>query len=211
MSYFAAMMSRAYPAVNNALRNFDGALICVNQWRADPNNQWDPRVPVGGNAWKYLFSLIIDFKKLLLRDEKDKKIVLGDRVSGDILKSKVCEPRRKFEYQVKYGIGVVHQLEFKEAAIQYGILSKTGNTFFFEGEKICVGEPDLDKLVFDNEEFAEKLKEAVLEYDRKQFSGDIEVPTEQQSNIQDIIEGPETEGSDGDVSVSMGEGKEEEL
>ena len=72
------------------------------------------------------------------------------------MKNKVAPPFRVAEFDVMYGTGISYEADVLQTAIKYGVATKTGATYSFDGQKIAVG---IDNSVAKLKEDKKMLKE----------------------------------------------------
>jgi len=155
----AALMSKAYRAINSALSVSKSAFVYLNQYRMNPGGYGNPYIEPAGEAMKYLQALKIEISKSL---DKDTEGVYGIVVKGKITKSKVGIAWREFEYYVEFGTGIVPDYEITNAAIEMEIITKKGNTYLYGENKLGVGMAQLETFMKDNLDFLEEIKSQVL-------------------------------------------------
>lgn len=155
----AALMSKAYRAINSALSVSKSAFVYLNQYRMNPGGYGNPFIEPAGEAMKYLQALKIEISKSL---DKDTDGVYGIVVKGKITKSKVCVPFKEFEYYVEFGKGIKQSYEIINLGIELGIIVKTGNTYSWNETKLGVGMNQLETFLEDNPEILEEIKSQVL-------------------------------------------------
>ena len=155
----AALMSKAYRAINSALSVSKSAFVYLNQYRMNPGGYGNPFIEPAGEAMKYLQALKIEISKSL---DKDTDGVYGIVVKGKITKSKVCVPFKEFEYYVEFGKGIKQSYEIINLGVELGIITKTGNTYSWKDTKLGVGMGQLESFLEDNPELMEQIKEEVL-------------------------------------------------
>ena len=155
----AALMAKAYRALNSALSVSKSAFVYLNQYRMNPGGYGNPYIEPAGEAMKYSQALKIEISKSL---DKDTDGVYGIIVKGKITKSKVCIPFKEFEYYVEFGKGIIQSYEVINTAIELGIITKTGNTYSWKDSKLGVGQGQLEQFLKDNPEVLEEIKKEVL-------------------------------------------------
>lgn len=155
----AALMSKAYRALNSALSVSKSAFVYLNQYRMNPGGYGNPFIEPAGEAMKYLQALKIEISKSL---DKDTDGVYGIIVKGKITKSKVCIPYKEFEYYVEFGRGIVQDYEIINLGIEHEVIKKTGNTYSWNESKLGVGQNQLEQFLKDNPEVMEEIKQQVL-------------------------------------------------
>ncbi len=155
----AALMSKAYRAINSALSVSESGFVYLNQYRMNPGGYGNPYIEPAGEAMKYLQALKIEITKSL---DKDTDGVYGIYVKGKITKSKVCVPWKEFEYYVEFGKGIQRWKEIMDLAVQHSIITKTGNTYSYEETKLGVGEKQMETTLENNPELLKEIEEKVL-------------------------------------------------
>ena len=112
----------------------------------------------GGAKLGYHKSIWLRLKKANKRIMKGTQQV-GDVIIAEIRKNKVAPTsKQECELQLLYGEGFMKGADLMETALQKGIISKQGQSFVFEGEKIARGQAALREL-FKDESFAAKVEE----------------------------------------------------
>lgn len=155
----AALMSKAYRAINSALSVSKSGFVYLNQYRMNPGGYGNPFIEPAGEAMKYLQALKIEISKSL---DKDTDGVYGIIVKGKITKSKVSIPYKEFEYYVEFGTGIKQDYEITNAAIEFEIIKKIGNTYSYNDAKLGVGQTQLEQCLKDNPELLAEIKEKVI-------------------------------------------------
>lgn len=156
----AALMAKAYRAINSALSVSKSGFIYLNQYRMNPSGYGNPFIEPAGEAMKYLQALKIEISKSL--DKDSTKEIFGTIVKGKITKSKVCSPYGEFEYYLALGKGIVPYYEIMNLSIEQGIIAKTGNTYSWKDAKLGVGQGQLEDFLQDNPEVLEEIKQELL-------------------------------------------------
>lgn len=155
----AALMSKAYRAINSALSASKSAFVYLNQYRISPGQYGNPFIEPAGEAMKYLQALKIEISKSL---DKDTEGVNGIIVKGKITKSKVCAPYGTFEYYLELGKGIAPYYEIMNLGIENEIITKVGNTYSYNDAKIGVGLGQVETFLKDNLEVQEEIKQKIL-------------------------------------------------
>jgi recombination protein RecA len=111
----------------------------------------------GGAKLEYHKSLQLSLRKA------NKRIMQGERQIGDIIEVEIRKNKlastlhQKCELELFYGQGFSKQADLLQEALDKGIITKQGNSYFFASEKLCTGLPKLREL-FKDESFADKIK-----------------------------------------------------
>jgi recombination protein RecA len=138
---------KTYGGIAMALTNFSKkaemlchkykcTLIGINQLRADMNSQFGGMTTPGGEAWKFLVSVRLEFRMGQYIDEKGNGLTRGaENPAGNIVnvymkKNKTCPPtRRTGFYTLKYLTGIDYLYDLVEVAIKYDIVERAGSWF----------------------------------------------------------------------------------
>lgn len=105
----------------------------------------------GGKAFHHFADAQIMFEKVqskktgIFNDDyknmNDSAIQIGHRVRAKVEKHKLGPPHRIVEFDLVYDVGVTNTPEeIATLGISLGIITKEGNTYSFDGEKLAVGE-----------------------------------------------------------------------
>lgn len=157
----AAMMSKAYRAINSALSVSNSAFVYLNQYRMNPGGYGNPFIEPAGEAMKYLQALKIEISKSLDKDQGTGD-VYGITVKGSITKSKVCVPHKKFEYYVEFGKGIVREKEIFDLGVIEGLIAKSGGWYTYEDVKLQ-GEDNFIELLKTDKDLCNRVESGVKE------------------------------------------------
>lgn len=149
---------------------FDCTVIGINQLRADMNSMYGGTTTPGGEAWKFLCSVRLEFRMGKYIDENGNDLTrsaenpAGNYVLVTMKKNKTCPPtRRTGFYTISYANGIDYLKDLVEVAIKYGLIEKAGAWFSIidsvTGEQIVKlqGQPKVYEYLSD-EEHIETLK-----------------------------------------------------
>jgi len=138
MGLQARMMSQALRKLTAITARYNVLIIFINQIRMKIGVMFgNPETTPGGNALKFASSVRIDVRRIA--QIKKGEDIMGGRVKAKIVKNKVAPPFRVAEFDVMYGTGISYEADVLQTAIKYGVATKTGATYSFEGQKIAVG------------------------------------------------------------------------
>ena len=115
------------------------ALVCINQMRINimamhPGDKWSV---TGGWALKFYSTIRIEVKKLKAILEKEEPV--GYVTGFKIVKNKLARPGLQCEIPYIHGEGFDKQGDLIEMALERGLLTREGNTIYFEGNKLAIG------------------------------------------------------------------------
>ena len=134
----ARMMSQALRKLTAIAAKSNTLIIFINQLREKIGIMFgNPETTPGGRALKFYCSVRIDVR----RDAQIKKgdIVVGNRVRVKVVKNKVAAPFRLAEFDIYYNEGISYEADVLNAALKYGVISKSGASYSFGQEKLGVG------------------------------------------------------------------------
>jgi recombination protein RecA len=114
-------------------------LVFINQIREKIGmmGYGEPTTTPGGRALKFFSSARVELKRIA--QIKKGEEVVGNRTRAKVVKNKLAAPFKIAEFDVLYGEGISYEGDLISTALKYKTVSKTGNTYSFEGEKLGVG------------------------------------------------------------------------
>ena len=134
----ARMMSQALRKLATLVAKANTLLVFINQLREKVGVFFgNPETTPGGRALKFYSSVRIDVR----REAQIKKgeDIVGNRVRVKVVKNKVAPPFKLAEFDIMYGEGISYEGDVINAALKYGVITKAGASYSFEGEKLGVG------------------------------------------------------------------------
>ncbi len=175
MGLQARMMSQALRKLTAITARYNVLIIFINQIRMKIGVMFgNPETTPGGNALKFACSVRLDIRRLA--QIKKGEDIVGNRVKAKVVKNKVAPPFKVAEFDVMYGTGISYENDVIMTAVKYGVITRSGATYTFDGQKVAVG---IDKTV-------EKLKED------KKLLKEIEQKTREM--IKNAIVSPDSDG-----------------
>jgi len=96
-----------------------------------------PETTPGGRALKFYSSVRLDLRKIATL--KSQETVIGNRVRAKVVKNKVAPPFKEAEFEIMHNEGIVKPGSVVDAAVNLGIIEKSGTWLSFQGEKIGQG------------------------------------------------------------------------
>ena len=134
----ARMMSQALRKLTAIAAKSGTLIIFINQIRMQVGVFFgNPETTPGGKALKFYASVRIDVRRTA--QIKKGEEVAGSRVKAKVVKNKVAAPFRFAEFDIMYGEGISYEADVLNAALRYGVVTKSGASFSFEGEKLGTG------------------------------------------------------------------------
>lgn len=158
----ARLMSQAMRKLTGAISRTNTCCIFINQLREKIGVMFGPsETTTGGNALKFYASVRLDIRsRSTIKDGED---VLGRRAAVKVVKNKVAPPFRRAEFDIMFGEGISKSGELVDLGVEYGIISKSGSWFSYNGSKLAQGRDAAKRTIDDNPELAEELAAKILE------------------------------------------------
>lgn len=134
----ARLMSQALRKLTAIASKSNTLIIFINQLREKIGIMFgNPETTPGGRALKFYSSVRIDIRREA-QIKKGEEIV-GNRVRAKVVKNKVAPPFKIAEFDIMYGEGISYEGDIINTALKYGIITRAGASYSFEGEKLGVG------------------------------------------------------------------------
>lgn len=159
MAAQARMMSQGLRLITAAADEVGCTVLFINQQR-DKIGYVTGKIGSGGNALKFYASIRLHVKnkgKVIEGEE-----VIGFKQNVQVIKNKIAAPFKAVENDIIYGKGVDTIISLIAAAVDAGVIIRAGSYYKHEGESIARGMKDLRKIVEDNPELQEVLKNQIL-------------------------------------------------
>lgn len=134
----ARLMSQALRKLTAIAAKSNTLIIFINQLREKIGIMFgNPETTPGGRALKFYSSVRIDVRREAQIKKGDS--VVGNRVRAKVVKNKVAAPFRLAEFDIYYNEGISYESDVINAALKYGVITKSGASYSFGGEKLGVG------------------------------------------------------------------------
>jgi recombination protein RecA len=160
MGLQARLMSQALRKMTGAISKSNTVVIFINQIRMKIGVMFgNPETTSGGQALKFFSSVRMDIRRS--EQLKDGDNVIGNRVKVKIVKNKVAPPFRTAEFDIMYNEGISKAGEIVDLGVKYGIVSKAGAWYEYNGEKIGQGREAAKQSLRDNQKTADEIEKLV--------------------------------------------------
>lgn len=156
----ARLMSQALRKLAGAASQSNTVVIFINQLRDKIGVVYgNPETTAGGKALKFYATIRMDIRKgerLMAGDTQ-----IGNKTKIKIVKNKVAPPFRTAEVEIYYGEGISKTSSTLNAAIAYGLITKSGAWFAYNGTNIAQGRENARLYLKDNPDFLEELEQEI--------------------------------------------------
>ena len=159
----ARLMSQAMRKLASAISKSHTLVIFINQLREKVGIMFgNPEVTPGGRALKFYSSVRLDVRRVEAITEG--QVTVGSRVKVKVVKNKVAPPFRTVEFDIMFDRGISSEGSLLDAAVETGIVNKSGAWFQYGGQNIAQGREAAKGYLQDNPkiftEVEKKVKEA---------------------------------------------------
>jgi recombination protein RecA len=145
----ARLMSQALRKLTAAISRSGTAVLFINQIREKIGVMFgSPETTTGGRALKFYASVRLDIRR---QDAiKNGTESVGVRTKVKVVKNKLAPPFREAEFDVIYGEGVSKAGTVLDAAVEQGIVEKSGTWYSYKTERIGQGRENARKWLQEN-------------------------------------------------------------
>ena len=158
----ARLMSQALRKLTAIIAKTHTCVIFINQIREKIGVMYgNPEVTTGGRALKFYSSVRIDMRNIGAIKTGDK--VIGNRVRAKVVKNKVAPPFRNAEFEIIHGEGISREGSILELGINLEVLTKSGNSISFGGEKLGAGMESSRESLKNNAKLAGEIEKKIKE------------------------------------------------
>jgi recombination protein RecA len=156
MGLQARLMSQALRKLTGTISKTNTCVIFINQMRMKIGVVFgNPETTTGGNALKFYSSVRLDIRRVnTLKEGQD---VVGNRTRVRVVKNKLAPPFMEAEFDVIYGEGISRLGDLIDAAVEQGIIEKSGAWYAFGGERIGQGRENVKRFLTDHPDVSDVI------------------------------------------------------
>ena len=159
----ARLMSQALRKLTGVIAKSNTVVIFINQLREKVGVVYgNPEVTTGGRALKFYATMRIDVRRVEGLKGAGGEFV-GSRTKVKIVKNKVAPPFKTAEFDIMYGQGISRVGEVLDAAVELGIVKKSGAWFSYGGERLGQGRDNVKNLLSRDEKLCGEIEKQVRE------------------------------------------------
>jgi recombination protein RecA len=162
----ARLMSQALRKLTAIAAKSGALIIFINQIRQKIGISFgNPETTTGGLALKFYASVRIDVRRVA--QVKKGEEIIGSRIKAKIVKNKIAPPFKIAEFDIMYGEGISYEADVLNTAIKYGVVTKSGASYSFGGEKLGTGFDNVREKLKTDKKLLEAIKKSTQEAARK--------------------------------------------
>ncbi|MDD7362988.1 MAG: recombinase RecA [Peptoniphilus sp.] len=156
MGLQARLMSQGLRKLTGAISKSKASVIFINQLREKIGVMFgNPETTTGGRALKFFTSVRMDIRRIDSIKKGDE--IIGNRVRVKVVKNKVAPPFKKAEFDIMYGTGISKVGSILDAAVEAGIVAKSGSWFSYGDAKLGQGRENSKNYLTENPDLLEEI------------------------------------------------------
>ena len=160
MGLQARLMSQALRKLTAAISKSRTCVVFINQLREKIGVMFgSPEITTGGRALKFYSSVRLDLRRIASLKSGDS--VIGGRVRVRVVKNKVAPPFKEAEFDILHAEGISKAGSVLDAAVNLGIIEKSGTWLSFHEEKLGQGRDVAIKSLKEKPKLQEEIEKEV--------------------------------------------------
>jgi len=161
MGLQARLMSQALRKLTGAISKSRTCVIFINQIREKIGVMFgSPETTPGGRALKFYSSVRLDLRRIASIKAAD-NTVMGGRVRARVVKNKVAPPFREAEFEILHAEGISRAGSIIDAALNCGVVEKSGTWLSFQNEKLGQGRDAAIKTLKERPKLQDSIEKEV--------------------------------------------------
>ena len=162
MGLQARLMSQALRKLSGIVSKTNTVIIFINQIRLKIGVFFgNPETTPGGMALKFYSSVRVEVRRAA--QIKKGEVIVGNRVKAKIVKNKVAAPFKATEFDIMYNEGISLSGDTLDTGVQFGTITKSGNTYSYAETKLGVGRENAKDFLRQNPKMIAEIKKKVWE------------------------------------------------
>src|SRR3981189_2074482 len=158
----ARLMSQALRKLTAAISKSNCSVIFLNQLREKVGIMFgNPETQPGGRALKFYSSVRWHIRQAEVT--KTGLDSIGARVKVKVVKNKVAPPFRSAEFDILFNEGISREGSLIDAAIEYGILEKSGTWMSYGDQRLGQGRENVRNYLRENPTLSSEIEAKVRE------------------------------------------------
>jgi recombination protein RecA len=158
----ARLMSQALRKLTGRANETKTTLFFINQLREKVGIMFgSPETTSGGKALKFYASVRLDVRRIETLKEGTEEI--GSRIRVKVVKNKMARPFRKAEFDFLFVCGISRARELLDFGATYGVLTKGGSWYTFDGAKVGNGKVDASRYLDEHPDIAAEIERRIVE------------------------------------------------
>jgi len=164
MGLQARLMSQALRKLTAIISKSKTCLVFINQIRMKIGVMFgNPETTTGGNALKFYSSMRLEVRRIETISEGTDKAI-GNKVRVKVVKNKVSPPFKRVELEIIFGKGISASGSLLDAAVQVGIITKSGSWYSYGDERIGQGRENVKGFLEGNPDMYKQVETSVRSY-----------------------------------------------
>ena len=137
-------------------------IIFINQLRMKIGIMFgNPETTPGGRALPFAASVRIDIRRIAQIKKGEETI--GNRVKAKVVKNKVAPTFKLAEFDITFGEGISYEGDVANTGLRFGVITKSGATYTFEGQKLGVGIDTVKNLLKEDKKLLHEIEKKIRE------------------------------------------------
>lgn len=162
MGLHARLMSQALRKLTGIISRSNTIVIFINQIRQKIGIVFgNPETTTGGNALKFYASVRVEIRRSAQIKMGEK--IIGNRTKVKIVKNKVAAPFRTCEFDIMYNEGISLAGDLLDVGVEFGVVTKSGNSYSYETEKLGVGRETAKGFLKERPDILQQIREKCVE------------------------------------------------
>lgn len=162
MGLQARLMSQALRKLTSIVSKTKTVVIFINQIRMKIGVFFgNPETTTGGMALKFYSSVRVEIRRAAQIKQNEKSI--GNRVKVKIVKNKVSSPFKTAEFDIMYNEGISLSGDLIDTGIEYGIVTKSGNSYSFGEIKLGTGRENARQFLRADQKLMAQIRKQIMD------------------------------------------------